>query len=552
MKTTTDRRRFDVWLRLVRSLGLVVTLLTMAASLAVAKTGPVSQPGPGGSASASAAPSARPSAAPSGSAAASASGLALQDAGTPAAIYQRHLDNGITLFQGGNYRAAVTEFQAAYDAQPKASPLINMALSYKALFDYPNAIEALKKAVSEHADTLKPEHKAAAEKEIRELEALLATVVVVIEPKHATLLLDGLELPADSAAKPMALSPGPHVLEAKLQGYQSATAKITITAGEHDRHVELKLAPNQGKLVVVPSEAAAWVEVDGRVPVQGGFDGMLEPGVHNIRVFKHGAKASSLEVVVVAGKTQQVNQEEDGKLVSDAERPKAAPGEEEEEGERQGFYLWGNGSILFPCGTQPKGFSPDKGSAGAALGLRVGYRVADWAGFELGGQLSSIGGTGTGEFTQTIDLPGQPAPLDAHASLAGVKYTLNTIRLGANLRVMAPGRFLVRFIGTLGAGLAIDQLSWTLPATGEPVPNTHTGDVLAPSRGQLPGHTSGVGGYGELDLGIEIELARIIFGLSAQSIIQSTKGLDDGSFSPYADRPVFFLGPALHVGYGFW
>jgi hypothetical protein len=552
MNNSNERRRSGVWLRLARSLGLVVTLLTMAASLAVAKTGPAPKPGPGGSASASAATSARPSAVPSGSASAapSASGLGLVGAESPEAIYQRHLDNGITLFQGGNYRAAVTEFQAAYDAQPKASPLINMALSYKALFDYPNAIDALKKAVSEHADTLKPEHKAAAEKEIRELAALLATVVVAVEPKQATLLLDGLELPAEKTGKPMALSPGPHVLEARMAGYQSATAKLTITAGEQNRHVQLKLAPNQGKLVVIPSEAAAWVEVDGRVPVQSGFEGMLEPGVHSVRVFKHGGKASSLEVVVVAGKTQQVTQDEDGKLVSDAERPKAAPGEEQgEEGERRGFYLWGNGTLFFVGGTQPRGFNPDKGSAGAALGLRVGYRVADWAGFELGGQLSSVAGTGTAQFASIGD---RVLSEGEGSALADVKYTLNTVRLGANLRVLAPGRFLVRFIATLGAGIAIDQLTWTPPTSGVSGAVNHVDDTLAPSLQALPGHTSGVGGYGELDLGIEIELSRIIFGLSAQSIIQSTKGLDVTGFSPYDDRPVFLIGPALHVGYGFW
>jgi len=537
MKTSArSSRRSAAWLRLGRGIGLVVILLTMAASLAVAKPGPAAKPGASGSASAAAAASG------------ASSGIGLLGGEAPEAAYQRHLDNGIKLFQDGNYRAAITEFEAAYEAQPKASPLVNIALSHKALFDYPKAIEALRKAVTEHADTLKPEHKAAAEKEIHDLEALLATVTVAVEPQHATLLLDGLELPSDSAGKPLTLSAGPHVLEARLQGYRSTTAKITITAGERNRRIELKLAADQGKLRVTPYDTKAWVEIDGQVPVQGGFEGMMNPGVHSVRVFKHGEKADSLEVVIVAGKTQQVSQSEDGKLASDATRPEAAPGgEEEEEGERQGFFLHGHAALLFVGGTHPKGFTPDTGAAGAALGLRVGYRVADWAAFELAGQLSSVGGPGTAHF----GVAGQ-APVSASIPVPDVKYTLNSIRLGADLRVFAPGRFLVRFIGSIGAGLAIDHLVWTLPANPLPGDAGHSDEVVSSTVAALPGSLSGVGGYGELDLGIEFELSRVIFGLTAQSIIQSSKGLDTESYAPYKDKPVFFIGPALHVGYGFW
>jgi hypothetical protein len=74
----------------------------------------------------------------------------------------------------------------------------------------------------------------------------------------------------------------------------------------------------------------------------------------------------------------------------------------------------------------------------------------------------------------------------------------------------------------------------------------------------LPASSRGVGGFGEVDLGVELELRRVIFGLTLQSILQSTKGLDGkltdekSPYSPYAGRPAFLIGPALHVGYGFW
>ena len=54
--------------------------------------------------------------------------------------YKQHMENGVKLYNDRNYEAALSEFRAAYDAKPKASPLVNIALGHKALFNYPKAI----------------------------------------------------------------------------------------------------------------------------------------------------------------------------------------------------------------------------------------------------------------------------------------------------------------------------------------------------------------------------------------------------------------------------
>src|SRR5262245_20858632 len=70
------------------------------------------------------------------------------------ASYKRHMSIGVKLFQDQNYEAAIVEFDAAYRAKPKASPLVNIALCQKALFRYPKAITTLEMAVSKHGETL--------------------------------------------------------------------------------------------------------------------------------------------------------------------------------------------------------------------------------------------------------------------------------------------------------------------------------------------------------------------------------------------------------------
>src|SRR6185503_15191403 len=57
--------------------------------------------------------------------------------------YRLHMDNGVKLYQDKNFAAAIAEFEAAYKARPKASPLMNISLCYKSVFAYPKAIAAL-------------------------------------------------------------------------------------------------------------------------------------------------------------------------------------------------------------------------------------------------------------------------------------------------------------------------------------------------------------------------------------------------------------------------
>src|SRR5262249_1681187 len=76
--------------------------------------------------------------------------------------YKEHMENGVKLFNDKNYSAALMEFRAAYQAKPKANPLLNIALCYKAQFNYPKAIQTLEQALRDHASTMEPADKAAA------------------------------------------------------------------------------------------------------------------------------------------------------------------------------------------------------------------------------------------------------------------------------------------------------------------------------------------------------------------------------------------------------
>ncbi|MGK4001324.1 hypothetical protein WMF31_01770 [Sorangium sp. So ce1036] len=242
--------------------------------------------------------------------------------------YRQHMENGIKLFQDRNYRAAVVEFEAAYKAKPKASPLFNIALAEKALFNYPRAIAALERALAHHRDTMDEGDEKTARSAIEEMRALLAHVTIEVNPPTAALLVDGEELPpSSSATRVVELGPGVHRIGARAEGYTSAEQSVTVVSGQRDRKVKLTLAPDRAAIPPEPT------------PVT---------------------------------------------LPPPPPPPKPVP----VQSSRQGYYVIGAASLLWPL-AHPRAFPAEPNSGGAGS-IRVGYRVNTPAAFDVMFQYANI------------------------------------------------------------------------------------------------------------------------------------------------------------------
>ena len=235
----------------------------------------------------------------------------------------------------------------------------------------------------------------------------------------------------------------------------------------------------------------------------------------------------------------------------------------------RGFYLELNGAFLGLTNGPPETFDADGHALGGDLGLRLGYRILDCLGIDLGAQLMTASASGTARFS--FGAPFAPPPYQGPVeSIENSSYTLQAVRIGANLLVLAPGRSSLRFVGSIGGGLALERLLWHLSTSPSDVSYVW-GDPSIPAipggAEFLPANTDGRAGYGELNLGIELELGHALFGLALRGIVQ-TSGCLEGlrvlvgrypgasgrpwSYDPYGGSALFFIGPAVHVGYGFW
>ena len=454
-----------------------------------------------------------------------------------------HMDNGVRLYQSGNFSGALVEFDAAYKAKPRSGPLINEALCFRDQHKYPEAVAALEKALRDHGDTMDAKNKQAAQTTIDEMKGLFAYLEVKPEPAQATVTIDG-EAQASDATGPIAVGPDTHTLLVEASGYRPHVEKVVLAAGDK-KSIPVKLERITGSLHVFAPSKDTSIEVDGQLVGKGEWSGPEPVGAHRI----HFAGESNVDTIDVADGATATFDARKAKAtlppVPLGPKPKDPPPQPP-----HGFYGLVSGALLFtptaPCAflsnpatCKTGSFSDLSRNAGGAGSLRGGYRVHTFAAFEGEIEYSNItGGNGAGS--------------------AG--YSLTDIRLGPLLRLMSPGK-LVHFVGTLGGGLAFDFVKFE--NTDQIKPHAGSGPCLRDSARQCF-DSWGVDFYVTTEVGMEFNIQNVLIGASLAVIGNALKGADDnpgsgpivaataGNTNQFNDKAAIFVGPRVHFGYAFW
>lgn len=415
----------------------------------------------------------------------------------PQDAYKAHMSNGVKLFGDKNYAAAIVEFEAAYAERPRASPLLNIALCQKSLFNYPKAVAALERALAKHADTMDAEDRRAAESAITEMRALLGSVKVEITPPHATLFIDGEPQPGDAKDKPIQLGPGRHLIAARAEGYESAEELVTITSQDQEKPVRLSLIPNKGWVIVETGDPEMAIAIDQQPLALGQWAGLVEPGTHLVQMYKPNGPEHAFQVLVVAGKAQRVQPETGGVPIAVprpetlAAAPKSPPKKiaKPPDPPQRGPYTLAAAGVFFMLGED---------GAGGTVGARAGYRLATPIALELLFDYAS----------------------NKIETTASSKVALSSVRFGGGVRLMSPGRK-ARFVASIGGGIAYSWLG----------------------AGTSPG---GVG-FVNIDTGFEVDWSGVLLGLAAQQALLF--GGKDTTVVALSDPRVTF-GVGARIGFG--
>jgi hypothetical protein len=155
-------------------------------------------------------------------------------------------DEGLHAFEEGDFRVALEKLRAADQLVPATTLKIRVARSLAKLGRLREAAVAYRGTIDVKLDaTAKPQHREAqleAERELAALMAELPKVRVTLRgagAERAAVRIDG--EPVASVAEPVAVDPGRHRVEARLEG-RVVERELEVKTGEH-AEVVLDLAP---------------------------------------------------------------------------------------------------------------------------------------------------------------------------------------------------------------------------------------------------------------------------------------------------------------------
>ena len=169
-----------------------------------------------------------------------------------------HFAHGVKLYEEDDFRAALIEFNRAYELAPNWAVLYNVGQSYYQLRDYANALRTLERYVQEGGAQIASERGAQVERELEELRGRVAHATLTTNVEDADLSLDDVPLGKTPLAAPVLVGAGRHKLAASKAGYAPAVRIVDIAGGDRIA-IALDLAPQAPPPAVAAGESPSYV-----------------------------------------------------------------------------------------------------------------------------------------------------------------------------------------------------------------------------------------------------------------------------------------------------
>ncbi|MDO9018154.1 MAG: hypothetical protein Q8S73_23175 [Deltaproteobacteria bacterium] len=166
----------------------------------------------------------------------------------PLEAARAHFERAVTLFEAGDPRAALAEFERAYALSARPSLLFNLGATHQALHEYPEAVDALRRFLAA-TEGQRSRQRTEAERALRELDGLMARVRVTCDPATATLTLNG----RAATGEVLSVGPGRHVIEASAPGHVTQRVEVTVASGDQPSlRLVLPVVPEPVAVAVAP------------------------------------------------------------------------------------------------------------------------------------------------------------------------------------------------------------------------------------------------------------------------------------------------------------
>ncbi|WP_394822335.1 PEGA domain-containing protein [Pendulispora albinea] len=174
---------------------------------------------------------------------------------SPAAVAaeaKKNFQAGETKFKAGDFAGALSAFQTSDSLKPTPQGAHYIALSQDKLGQYPEAVAAYERFLSEVPANMKKEGEEAT-KRVSEIKAMPGKVHVEAAPAAAKITVDGAPT-ASPAPADLELAPGKHAIHVAADGFVAQDKEVDVTfASKQNVKVELEAAAPPPVAAPVPA-----------------------------------------------------------------------------------------------------------------------------------------------------------------------------------------------------------------------------------------------------------------------------------------------------------
>lgn len=145
----------------------------------------------------------------------------------------KHFEQGIALYEEGDYSAALFEFEKAYETKPDHRLLYNVGVTALELKDYAAAIDALTRYLEQGGDDIDKDRRTEVEGQLSTLRSRVGAVTIDCSVEGAEVRVDGKVVATTPLSEPLTLNLGSRTIEVAVPGggYESYSTDIEVAGG---------------------------------------------------------------------------------------------------------------------------------------------------------------------------------------------------------------------------------------------------------------------------------------------------------------------------------
>lgn len=153
---------------------------------------------------------------------------------------EEHFARALQLFDEGDFKLALVEFQRSFELNPNYRVLYNIGQVQFQLARYADARRSFSRYLAEGGERVQGKRRADVEHDLEALKLRTAQLRLDVDVQDADVLVDGEKIGRSPMADSQLVDAGSHRIEAKRAGFVAAGETVTLVGGD-ERTVKLHL-----------------------------------------------------------------------------------------------------------------------------------------------------------------------------------------------------------------------------------------------------------------------------------------------------------------------